>query len=76
VSSTLRRVDADELRQRLQETGQRRSEAIRVRDEAAAVFAELVPKAQAAGIPLAEIARLTGLSRQGVYDLLARASRP
>lgn len=65
-------MDENALREQLQQTGARRTDALRVRDEASAKLAELIPQAQAAGVSISEIARLTGLSRMGVYDMLGK----
>lgn len=75
MSSTLQVVNVDDLRRELEQIGRRRTEAIRVRDETGAQLGELVPAAHAAGLGATEIARLTGVSRQGVYDLLPDGAR-
>jgi DNA-binding phage protein len=49
----------------------RREHAEQARRESMAELREWCAKAQAEKVPLARIAREAGLSRQGVYDLLA-----
>jgi DNA invertase Pin-like site-specific DNA recombinase len=59
----------------VRQAAQRRERADKARREATAELRERIREAQAAGVPIAQIAREAGLSRQGVYDLLAaRAS--
>jgi DNA invertase Pin-like site-specific DNA recombinase len=53
----------------------RRERADKTRCEATEALRELCRQAQNEGVPITQIAREAGLSRQGVYDLLAaRAS--
>jgi hypothetical protein len=61
-----------DLRSELLEVGDKRREGERLRAEASEQLSELVPLAFEAGVPIAEIGRLAGLSRQGVYNLLDR----
>ena len=63
-------MSRDKLAERLAEVGQRRTAAVAAKREASNELAQLVPQAHRAGISIAEIVRLTGLSRQGVYFLL------
>jgi hypothetical protein len=49
----------------------RRQRADRSRREATAELREWCQRAHDAGVPITEIAGVAGLSRQGVYDLLA-----
>jgi DNA invertase Pin-like site-specific DNA recombinase len=49
----------------------RRDRADQARREAVADLRERVREAQAAGVSITRIAREAGLSRQGVYDVLA-----
>lgn len=48
-----------------------REKAAQARREATANLSRRLREAQEAGVPIARIAREAGLSRQGVYDLLA-----
>jgi len=63
-------MSRDKLAGRLAEVGQRRTVAAAAKREASDELSRLVPQAHRAGITIAEIVRLTGLSRQGVYFLL------
>jgi DNA invertase Pin-like site-specific DNA recombinase len=63
-------MDRDRLAERLSAVGTRRTEAMEAKRQASEELAQLVPQAHAAGIPVAEIVRRTGLSRRGVYDFL------
>jgi DNA invertase Pin-like site-specific DNA recombinase len=67
-------MEAD-LRRELEDAARQREDAQRRRHEATRRLAEVVPRAHAAGMPVTEIAELTGLSRRAVYDLLARNRR-
>jgi len=49
----------------------KRERAEVARRDAMSELHELCRQAQAEGVPIAQIARAAGLSRQGVYDLLA-----
>jgi DNA invertase Pin-like site-specific DNA recombinase len=62
---------ADAVIQGLRKAAKRRERADRARKEATAELRERIREAQEAGVPIAQIAREAGLSRQGVYDLLA-----
>jgi hypothetical protein len=59
---------ADDLRDQLAAVGKRRQEAVEAKRTASHELATLVPRAVKAGIGPSEVARLTGLSRQGVRD--------
>ena len=52
---------------------QRREQAATLRSEATAELRRYCQEAQKEGVPLTRIADEAGLSRQGVYDLLAQA---
>lgn len=59
----------------IRRAAKRRKKADAARREATDELRDLCRQAQAEGVPIAQIAREAGLSRQGVYDLLAaRAS--
>lgn len=59
----------------LRSAAKRRERAEKARREATDDLRRIAREAQKAGVPIARIAREAGLSRQGVYDLLAaRAS--
>lgn len=62
--------DADALRKRIEQAGQRREKAMLVRQHESAVLNELIPQAKEAGITVTEIARLARMSRMAVYDVL------
>jgi hypothetical protein len=63
-------VSRDQITDRLAEVGRRRTKAMAAKREASDELATLVPLAHGEGVTIAEIVRLTGLSRQGVYFLL------
>lgn len=52
----------------------RRAYADRLNKQATEDLRESMAQAQAEGVPIARIAREAGLSRQGVYELLAARS--
>jgi dsRNA-specific ribonuclease len=56
--------------QAIRRIAKRRAKADQTRREATRELQEWCRKAQAAGIPITQIASEAGLSRQGVYDLL------
>jgi hypothetical protein len=56
--------------QAIRRTAKRREKADQTRREATSELRSLCRKAQAAGVPITQIASEAGLSRQGVYDLL------
>jgi hypothetical protein len=59
----------------IRRAAKRRATADKARKAATDELRDLCRQAQAEGVPIAQIAREAGLSRQGVYDLLAaRAS--
>jgi DNA invertase Pin-like site-specific DNA recombinase len=55
----------------LRSAAKRRERADKARREATDDLRRIAREAQKAGVPIARIAREAGLSRQGVYDLLA-----
>lgn len=55
----------------VRQAAKRREETAKARREATAELRRYCKQAQDAGIPVTQIAREAGLSRQGVYDLLA-----
>ncbi len=61
-----------QILQRLRGAASRRERADRDKREATDDLYRLAREAQAAGVSISQIAREAGLSRQGVYDLLAR----
>jgi DNA-binding phage protein len=61
----------DEAVQGLRSAAKRRERADKARREATDDLRRIAREAQKAGVPIAQIAREAGLSRQGVYDLLA-----
>jgi len=63
--------DQATLIQGLRRAAKRRERADRARREATAELRDRCREAQEAGVPISRIAREVGLSRQGVYDLLA-----
>lgn len=64
-------MDADEIRRELRAAGRRRAKALAERDTATARIAELATQAQAAGVPMTEVAELAGITRQAIYLMLA-----
>lgn len=58
----------------LEEAGRARADALREADEQLDRVARLLPDALAGGLSLAEIARVTGVSRPTLYELRARYS--
>jgi DNA invertase Pin-like site-specific DNA recombinase len=60
----------------IRHAAKRRDRADQARREAVAELRERVREAQAEGVSISQIAREAGLSRQGVYDLLAAAAPP
>jgi AcrR family transcriptional regulator len=55
----------------LRQAAKRRERAENARREATAELLRFIRQAQADGVSISRIAREAGLSRQGVYDLLA-----
>lgn len=55
----------------IRKAAKRRERAARTRREATDELRRYCEAAQAAGVPISQIAREADLSRQGVYDLLA-----
>jgi len=63
---------ADDARQRLRDAAERRNAAKAEWDQATADLARWIAAARDAGVPITEVARLAGISRQAVYDVLRR----
>ena len=61
----------DEALKGIRSAAKRRERAAEARREATAELRRYIESAQAAGVSISQIAREAGLSRQGVYDLLA-----
>ena len=61
----------DEAVRGLRSAAKRRERADKARRKATDDLRRIAREAQEAGVPIAQIAREAGLSRQGVYDLLA-----
>jgi DNA invertase Pin-like site-specific DNA recombinase len=55
----------------IRQAAKRRKRATQTKREATADLRRYCQEAQAAGVSISQIARESGLSRQGVYDLLA-----
>lgn len=55
----------------IKQAAKRREKAAAERREATSELRRYIEAAQAAGVSISQIAREAGLSRQGVYDLLA-----
>jgi DNA-binding phage protein len=68
-------VSESEAIKAIRRAAKRREYAERLRKQATSDLRENLLRAQAEGVPIAQIAREARLSRQGVYDLLA-AARP
>lgn len=64
--------EADDTRQRLREAAQRRRDAKATWSTATDDLTRGVTAARDAGVPIAEVARLAGISRQAVYDILRK----
>jgi hypothetical protein len=69
-------MGTDHLRAKLADAGVRRQAAVAAKKQASDELAALIPRAVKAGITPAEIRRLTGVSKQGVYDFTHRAKSP
>jgi hypothetical protein len=61
-------ASTDELRKKLAVVGRQRRAAVEAKRKASHELAALIPLAVKAGIGPSEVARVTGLSRQGVRD--------
>lgn len=61
---------------RIRDAARRREAAVSARREATADLRRYCVEAQKAGVPITRIASEAGLSRQGVYDLLAERPSP
>jgi AcrR family transcriptional regulator len=55
----------------IKQAAKKREKASEARREATVELRRYIEAAQAAGVSISQIAREAGLSRQGVYDLLA-----
>jgi DNA invertase Pin-like site-specific DNA recombinase len=60
------------MRRGLQDAARRREKADRQKAAATADLVKFIREAQASDVPVTEIARLAGLSRRSVYELLRR----
>ena len=60
----------NQILQAIRRVAKRREKAEQARREAMSELRDWCRRAQAAGIPITQIASEAGLSRQGVYDLL------
>jgi DNA invertase Pin-like site-specific DNA recombinase len=58
----------------IRRAGSRRDKADRAKREATAELRELVRQAQAEGEPITRIASESGMSRQGIYDLIDQSA--
>lgn len=67
--------DRTEVIRSIRKAAKQRELAEQARRAATVELREWCAKAQTAGIPITEIAREAGLSRQGVYDLISRPRR-
>jgi DNA invertase Pin-like site-specific DNA recombinase len=65
------RMTKDEALRGIHQAARKRERAAKARSEATAELRQFVQSAQDAGVSISQIAREAGLSRQGVYDLLA-----
>jgi hypothetical protein len=65
------RQDRSHALREVAKAANRRQRADRTRREATADLREWCQRAHDAGVSITEIAHVAGLSRQGVYDLLA-----
>lgn len=63
----------NQIIQAIRRVAKRRQKADQTRREATRELREWCSRAQAAGIPITQIASEAGLSRQGVYDLLGQS---
>jgi DNA-binding phage protein len=64
-------VTNDEAIKGIRDAAKKRERAAEARRDATAELRRYIEAAQAAGVSISQIAREAGLSRQGVYDLLA-----
>lgn len=60
---------SEDVRVGLAEAGRRRADAERARAEAMADLTRWLRRGRGAGLPVTELARLAGVTRQTVYDL-------
>lgn len=63
-------ADLEGLRSTLQTAGHKRQQARQLHRQAMTELADTIPDAIDAGIPITEIARLSGVTRQTVYNIL------
>jgi hypothetical protein len=63
--------DADAALKGIKRAARKRAQADKARSEATADLRRYCREAQEAKVPVTQIAEAAGLSRQGVYDLLA-----
>ena len=64
------RQDRSSMIREVRKAANRRERAIQSRQQATDDLREWVRRAQQAGVPVTELAHVSGLSRQGLYDLL------
>lgn len=64
------RQDRSSMIRKVRSAANRRERAIEARQEATDDLRERVRQAQQAGVTVTELAHVSGLSRQGLYDLL------
>lgn len=69
-------TERDTAVKRIQAAARKREEADRAKREATEELRHYCREGQSAGISVTEIARLAGLSRQAVYDLLSQELPP
>lgn len=67
-------VSADNVADLLAQLGGERTAALAAARQANVQIAGLLPEAREAGIPVRVIMGYTGMSRQGIYDLLAKSA--
>ena len=63
-------IDLDAHRKALRDAARRREQADEMKAHATAHLRQWCVRARRAGMPIAEIAREAGLSRQAIYDLI------
>lgn len=64
------RQDRSSMIREVRKAANRRTTAIQARQQATDDLREWVRRAQQAGVTVTELASVSGLSRQGLYDLL------
>lgn len=70
TASSVPAVDREQHIARLTEAGKRRRRAMDAKRKASEEIAAMIPAAHRAGVGVSEIAKLTGMSRRAVYDIL------